>query len=91
VTPAYVCTGDHCVTCSDEGVQMSVLEVQTSIGLARCADEDGAVHTVEIDLIEGATPGTVVLVHADVAIAVLGREMAADAAVDVPAVVEGVE
>ncbi len=67
--PAYACTGDHCITCSDEGVPMRVLGVDADTGLARCAGEDRAVHTVEIALLDDAAAGAVVLVHADVAIA----------------------
>ena len=35
------CVGDHCITCSDEGVAMRVVEADAD-GLARCATEDGA-------------------------------------------------
>jgi HupF/HypC family protein len=53
---------DHCITCSDEGVEMRVLAVDD--GLAHC--DGGEVMT---DLVGGVEPGDTVLVHAGVAIA----------------------
>jgi len=69
-----LCTGDHCITCSDEAVAMTVLRVGEGSGLALCADADGAHHTVETALLEGVACGEVVLVHAGVAIAAPGGE-----------------
>jgi hydrogenase maturation factor len=57
------CGDDHCVTCSDEGVEMRVLEAGDD-GLARC---DGG--EVMVDLVGPVVPGDRVLVHAGVAIA----------------------
>jgi hydrogenase maturation factor len=54
---------DHCITCSDEGVEMRVLAVDDE-GLARC---DGG--EVVTDLVGRVEPGDRVLVHAGVAIA----------------------
>ncbi len=34
------CRDDHCITCSDEGVPMRVVEADTD-GVARCEREDG--------------------------------------------------
>jgi hydrogenase maturation factor len=87
VTPAaYACAGDHCITCADEGVSMTVLDIDGGAGLARCATQEGALHTIEIGLIEDPMPGTEVLVHASVAIAALesdpARAAAASAALD---------
>ncbi len=62
------CTADtHCITCSDEGVPMRVLEVQPD-GLARC-EADGAESDVMIDLVAPIAIGDNVLVHAGVALA----------------------
>jgi hydrogenase expression/formation protein HypC len=58
------CDGDHCVTCSDEGVPMRVLEVRPD-GIALC---DGGVE-VMTDLVGEVSSGEAVLVHAGVAIA----------------------
>ena len=60
--------GDHCITCSDEGVPMQVERVDEARGLALCAAEDGARSTVEIALVEPVAPGDRLLVHAGVAL-----------------------
>ena len=56
----------RCITCGDEGLAMRVLEVDRAGAV--CADEDGDVHSVAIDLVDGVTEGATVLVHAGVAI-----------------------
>jgi hypothetical protein len=72
----YACSGDHCITCSDEGVAMRVLWLEGGgDGLAVCADEHGTTYTVETTLLEGVAPGSRVLVHADVAIASLAEDL----------------
>jgi hydrogenase maturation factor len=65
---------EHCITCGDDGVAMSVLRIDERQGLALCSDPDGARHTVETALIDPPTPGSTVLVHAGVAIAALPAE-----------------
>ena len=72
--PAYACSGEHCITCSDEGIPMAVVRVDERRELALCVDPEGERHTVEIALLAGADAavGTRVLVHAGVAIAALG-------------------
>jgi hydrogenase maturation factor len=64
--------GDHCITCSDEGIAMRVERVDEARGLALCAAEDGEKSTVEIALVEPVAAGDLVLVHAGVALAELG-------------------
>jgi hydrogenase maturation factor len=61
------CLGDHCITCSDEGVAMRVVEIDAD-GLARCATEDGATSEVMTELVGIVAPGDSVLVHAGVAL-----------------------
>jgi hydrogenase maturation factor len=61
------CTGDHCITCSDEGVPMRVVETDAD-GLARCERDDGARSDVMTDLVGAVSPGDSVLVHAGVAL-----------------------
>jgi hydrogenase maturation factor len=61
------CLGDHCITCSDEGVAMRVVEADAD-GLARCATEDGATSEVMTELVGIVAPGDSVLVHAGVAL-----------------------
>jgi hydrogenase assembly chaperone HypC/HupF len=60
--------GDHCITCSDEGIPMRVESVDEARGLALCADDEGARSTVEIALVEPVAPGDRLLVHAGVAL-----------------------
>ena len=60
--------GDHCITCSDEGIPMQVERIDTDRGLALCAAEDGSKSTVEIALVEPVAPGDRLLVHAGVAL-----------------------
>jgi hydrogenase maturation factor len=62
--------GDHCITCSDEGIPMRVERIDDVRRLALCAAEDGSRSTVEIELVDVA-PGDRVLVHAGVALAEL--------------------
>ena len=72
-TPATLACGtEHCITCSDEGVEMGVLAVGAD-GLADCAAPDGVRSQVEVALVGDVLPGDALLVHAGVAIAHLGR------------------
>jgi hydrogenase maturation factor len=77
VLSAASCRGDeHCITCADDGVAMTVVRLDQSRGLALCQDDDGARHTVETALVEPLAEGRVVLVHAGVAIAAPDAERA---------------
>ena len=62
--------GDHCITCSDEGIPRHVERIHDASGLALCTAEDGSRSTVEIALVS-VEPGDRVLVHAGVALAEL--------------------
>ena len=62
--------GDHCITCSDEGIPMQVERIDVARGLALCSSDDGSKSTVEIALVS-VEPGDRVLVHAGVALAEL--------------------
>ena len=59
--------GDHCITCSDEGIEMQVERIDDARGLDLCAAGDGSKSTVEIALVS-VQPGDRVLVHAGVAL-----------------------
>jgi len=50
---------------------MRVLRVDEVRGLALCEDEGGRRRTVEVALVGDVAPGAALLVHADVAIAVV--------------------
>jgi hydrogenase maturation factor len=65
------CGIDHCITCADDGVPMTVLRVDDAFALALCEDPEGTHHTVEITLLDRARPGDRVLVHAGVALVAL--------------------
>ena len=60
--------GDHCTTCSDEGVAMRVERIDADRALALCAAADGSKRTVETALVEPVAPGDLLLVHAGVAL-----------------------
>ena len=62
---------NHCITCADDGVPMTVLAVDEARGLALCADADGARQSVETALVEPVAAGERLLVHAGTAIAAL--------------------
>jgi hydrogenase maturation factor len=65
------CGEGHCITCSDEGIEMTVLRATGADGLAACRDAGGEDAEIDVALVEAVRPGDVVLVHAGVAIALL--------------------
>lgn len=69
------CGSEHCITCGDDGVPMTVVAVDAERGLALCAD--GATRqSVETALVAPVAPGARLLVHAGTAIATLEPEVA---------------
>jgi hydrogenase maturation factor len=60
---------EHCITCGDDGVPMTVLRVDAARGLALCEDAEGGHHTVETALVDPVAFGDALLVHAGTAIA----------------------
>jgi hydrogenase maturation factor len=60
---------NHCITCGDDGVPMTVVAVDLDRGLALCAAEDGTRSTVETALVDPVGPGELLLVHAGTALA----------------------
>ena len=58
----------HCVTCSDEGIEMRVVAVDEQRALALCAAPDGARTSVEVALVGAVAPGDALLVHAGTAL-----------------------
>ena len=71
------CGSDHCITCGDDGIPMTVMRVDAATRLALCADDAGAEATVEISLVDRVDAGDGLLVHAGVAIAPLEASEAA--------------
>jgi len=62
------CGSEHCITCGDDGVPMTVLAVDLDRALALCAHADGRRETVETALVAPVAPGDVLLVHAGTAL-----------------------
>ena len=60
------CGEGHCITCSDEGVEMTVVAL-TQCG-AQCRDPEGIDQRVEVELVEPVAIGDAVLVHGGVAL-----------------------
>ena len=58
----------HCITCSDEALEVRVLCVDEENGLAQVT-LDGASEEIDITLVENIAPGDVLLVHGGIAIA----------------------
>lgn len=69
IHPELECAGGHCVTCSDEADEMTVLAVDTDRGLALCDVGDGRHRTVQTALVDPPAAGDRLLVHAGTAIA----------------------
>ena len=70
-------SGHGCITCGDQALEMRVVSVDAVRGLAKCVGEDGAEVEVDTLLVDPATVGERLLVHARVAIARLDAEAAA--------------
>jgi hydrogenase maturation factor len=66
------CEDDHCITCGDVAVAMTVLRVDEDRCLALCASDEGAKETVETALVGAVGPGDALLVHAGTALQRLG-------------------
>jgi hydrogenase maturation factor len=62
------CGPDHCITCGDDGVPMTVVRVDLDRDLALCAHQDGRRETVEVALVDPVEPGDRLLVHAGTAL-----------------------
>jgi hydrogenase maturation factor len=58
----------HCITCSDEGAELVVLQVDADRAMALCTDDAGAHSSVQIALVDDVHPGDVLLVHAGTAL-----------------------
>jgi hydrogenase maturation factor len=63
------CGSQHCITCGDDAVAMTVLRVDDARGLALCTADDGRHQSVEIALVAPVRRAERLLVHAGTAIA----------------------
>ncbi len=68
----------HCITCSDEALEVRVLSIDAETGLARVAVKD-VTEEVDITLVESVVPGDLLLVHGGVASATLEKHASNDA------------
>jgi hypothetical protein len=59
----------HCITCSDEAIDMTVISVDVDADLAVCEAPDGHRETVDIALVLPVGPAERLLIHAGTAIA----------------------
>jgi hydrogenase maturation factor len=64
----------HCITCSDEAIEMTVLSVDADAELARCQAAGGEGETVDVALVSPVRPADRLLVHAGTAIALQGAD-----------------
>lgn len=64
------CSGDHCITCSDEAVEVTVLAIDVS-GSTASVSVQGQIEDVDISLVDTPQPGQRLLVHGGVALTVL--------------------
>ena len=63
------CDDEHCITCGDVAVPLTVVCIDDERGLALCEAEDGRRESVEIALVLPVAPADRLLVHAGTAIA----------------------
>lgn len=69
------CSTDHgCITCSDEGVEVTVTG-RGADGLTECVDPEGVRGPVDTTLVGEVVPGDALLVHAGVALVRLEAEV----------------
>ncbi|GCE24307.1 HypC/HybG/HupF family hydrogenase formation chaperone [Dictyobacter kobayashii] len=58
----------HCITCSDEALELRVVAVDFGAGTARVAVTPTHTEEIDISLLEQVGPGDLVLVHGGVAL-----------------------
>ena len=75
-TADSTCGSDHCITCGDVAVEMTVVKIDEARELALCESDDGQRETVEIALVAPVRPADRLLVHAGTAIAHVGEAAA---------------
>ena len=63
------CGEEHCITCGDVAVEMTVLTLDTDGALALCETDEGERETVDVALLAPVRLTDRVLVHAGTAIA----------------------
>jgi len=66
------CGEEHCITCGDIAIEMTVIELHADETLAVCRSDDGGRETVDVALLASVRAADRVLVHAGTAIASVG-------------------
>jgi hypothetical protein len=74
--PEHCDPAHGCITCGDQALEMRVVAVDSARALAVCVDDAGRAAEVDTLLVEPTAAGERVLVHARVAIAKVGAEVA---------------
>ena len=71
--PFPACGFEHCITCGDDGHEMTVLSLDAGDGLAWCCADEATAQPelVQISLLDEVRSGDHILVHAGTAIASL--------------------
>lgn len=72
--PPALCGSEGCITCGDEGHEMTVLSLDAGDGLAWCSADHATAadpELVQVSLVAALVPGDRILVHAGTAIASL--------------------
>lgn len=64
--------GGHCITCSDEALEVRVVRVDAEAGLALVALGE-AEELIDISLVDDVVPGETLLAHGGVALAKVAR------------------
>lgn len=64
--------GERCITCGDVAIEMTVVRADDP---GMCVGDDGCRETVDLALVEEPRPGDRVLVHAGVALGLVGRAL----------------
>jgi hypothetical protein len=60
------CGDGHCITCSDQGIEMTVLHVDGDMAL--CRAPEGEQEEIDVSLIDAVQAGDRILAHARVAL-----------------------
>jgi hydrogenase expression/formation protein HypC len=68
INQAPICVEGHCITCSDEALQVRVLSLDCDTGVA-LVELGEKTEEVDVSLVEEVAPGDLLLVHGGVAIA----------------------
>jgi hypothetical protein len=69
VSDSCLAGDEHCITCGDVAIEMTVITVDMATGLALCEADDGGREMIEVALVADVRPADRLLAHAGTAIA----------------------